>query len=59
MSEPIAPADELDEASARFGQAPTLEEVMAGAEPFAEDDSFAIRDLTDEAWAAFTRALHE
>lgn len=38
---------------------PVLDEVMAGAEPFREDESFEIADLTDEEWAAFVQAIRE
>lgn len=59
MSEPTAPADDVDEASARFWRTPTLGELMGGVEPLRADESFAIPDLTDHEWAEFTRALHE
>lgn len=59
MSEPVSVPDELDEASASFWARPDLDEVMAGAEPFREDESFEIADITDEEGDAFLRAIHE
>lgn len=59
MSEPVFVPDALDEASASFWARADLDEVMAGAGPFREDESFEITDLTDEEWDAFMEALHE
>lgn len=59
MSEPTSVPDALDEASTAFWQRQDLEEIMAGAEPFREDESFEIADLTDEEWDAFVQAIHE
>lgn len=59
MSEPMFAPDALDEASASFWAGPDLDDVMAGAEPFREDESFEIVDLTDEEWAAFVQAIRE
>ena len=59
MSERVFVPDALDEASASFWARPDLDEVMAGAEPFREDESFDIADLTDEEWDVFVRAIHE
>jgi len=59
MSEAVSVPDALDEASASFWARPDLDEGMAGAEPFREDESFKIADLTDEEWDTFLRAIHE
>ncbi|NDL60969.1 hypothetical protein [Phytoactinopolyspora mesophila] len=59
MSEPAVAPDALDEASASFWGKPDLDEVMAGAEPLREDESFEIADLTDDEWDVFIRAIHE
>lgn len=59
LSEPIFIPDALDEASASSWTRPDPDEVMAGVEPFREDEAFEIADLTDEEWDAFVRAIHE
>jgi hypothetical protein len=59
MSEPTSVPDALDEAGAAFWLRRDLEQIMAGAEPFRDDESFEIADLTDEEWAVFVRAIHE
>jgi len=59
MSEPTSAPDAIDEASAAFRDRHDLEAIMADAEPFREDESFEIADLTDEEWAAFVQAIHE
>lgn len=59
MSEPVFEPDALHAASTSFWARPDLDEVMAGAEPFREGESFEIADLTDEEWEAFVRAIHE
>ena len=59
MSEPTSMPDALDQASAAFWDRHDLEAIMAGAEPFRQDESFEITDLTDEEWAAFMRAIRE
>jgi hypothetical protein len=45
--------------AAWFWQARSLDEVMADARPFSAEESYAIEDLTDEEWDAFTAALTE
>ncbi|MGL5856805.1 MAG: hypothetical protein ACRC35_00060 [Angustibacter sp.] len=42
-----------------FRQSKTLDEVLAGAEPFDAYGHWAIPDLTDEEWKSFTAALAE
>jgi hypothetical protein len=59
MSEPKPVPDALDEAGAAFWSRRDLEQIMAGAEPFRDDESFEIADLTDEEWAVFVRAIKE
>jgi hypothetical protein len=59
MSEPRSAPDAIDAASAGFWDGRDLDAIMAGAEPFREDESFEIADLTDEEWAAFVQAIHE
>lgn len=57
MSASTPRTDALDRACSVFWQLGTLDEIMAGAEPLREDESFAVPGLTDDAWAAFIRAL--
>lgn len=59
MSEPVVAPDALDAASASFWSWSGVDEVMAGAVPFREDESFEIADLTDDEWDVFVRAIHE
>lgn len=59
MSEPRSAPDAIDAAGAAFWDGRDLEAIMAGAEPFREDESFEIAGLTDEEWAAFVQAIHE
>ena len=58
-SESTAGADAIDRASAAFWQPADLEAHVVGAEPLRDDESYAIPDLTDDEWEAFTRALRE
>lgn len=59
MSEPTASPDAIDRASAAFWQPADLDNQVKGAEPLRDDESFAITDLSDDEWEAFTRALRE
>jgi len=59
MSEPTASPDAVDRASAAFWSPTDLDTLLTGAEPLREDESFAIPDLTDTEWEAFSRALNE
>jgi hypothetical protein len=59
MSEPTSAPDALDRASAAFWVRRDLEDVVAGAEPLREDESFEIADLTEEEWSAFVQAIRE
>jgi hypothetical protein len=59
MPEPTSVPDAIDATSAAFWDGRNLDAIMVGAEPFREDESFEIADLTDEEWAAFVQAIHE
>jgi hypothetical protein len=59
MSEPTASPAAVDRASAAFWSPTDLNTLLTGAEPLREDESFAIPDLTDTEWEAFSRALNE
>ena len=59
MSEPTSAPDALDRADASFWHRPDLEELVRGAEPLREDESFEIPDLSDDEWDRFVRAIHE
>jgi len=59
VSEPTASPDAVDRASAAFWSPTDLDTLLTGAEPLREDGSFAIPNLTDTEWEAFSRALNE
>jgi hypothetical protein len=57
MSEPKESPAAVDRASAGFWSPADLETLLTGAQPFREDESFAIVDLSADGWGAFARAL--
>jgi hypothetical protein len=59
MVEPLHQWDALDIATGSYWRPPQLSEQLSHVEPWAEQESFAIPDLTDQEWEAFTKALHE
>lgn len=59
MTEPTAVPDAIDHAGASFWTRRDLEDVTAGVEPFREDESFEITDLSDEEWDTFVQAINE
>jgi hypothetical protein len=59
MSEQHAAPSDLEVAKASYWRSSVLSVLMADVEPWGEDESFAIADLTDEEWEAFVDALQE
>jgi hypothetical protein len=49
--------DAIDEATARFWNPRTLDEILEDVRPITSWDDLAIPDLTDEEWQAFEAAL--
>lgn len=58
-TEPTVGADAIDRANATFWQHREMNPPVLGGEPLMADDSFAVPDLTDDEWEAFTAALRE
>jgi hypothetical protein len=59
VSESSPAPDAIDQASALFWNAPSLDELMADIAPLSADEDFSIEDLTEQEWKVFATALHE
>ena len=59
MPEPLHARDALDRATESYWFPPSLPQQLEQVQPWGEQESFAIPDLSDDEWDAFTKAIKE